>query len=46
MVSFAIITLCVASERLFFVLFLLLFISSSSQSGKFWIQPRTLPTVY
>jgi hypothetical protein len=33
------ITLCVASQR---VLFLLLFISLSTQSGNFWIHPRSL----
>jgi hypothetical protein len=37
-VSFASITLCVASQRVF----LLLFISLSTQSGNFWIYPRRL----
>jgi hypothetical protein len=37
LVSFAAITLCVASQR---VLLLLLFISLSTQSGNFWIHTR------
>jgi hypothetical protein len=38
-VSFDAITLCVASQQVFLVL--LLFISLSTQSGNFWIYPRT-----
>jgi hypothetical protein len=37
LVSFAAITLCVASQRVFVV-----FISLSTQSGNFWLYPRTL----
>jgi hypothetical protein len=37
-VSFAAITLRVASQRVFFVVV----ISLSTQSGNFWIHPRTL----
>jgi hypothetical protein len=38
-VSFAAITLCVASQRLFIVVVL---VSLSTQSGNFWIRPRTV----
>jgi hypothetical protein len=38
-VSFAAITLCVVSQRVFIVF---LFISSSTQSGNLWIHPRML----
>jgi hypothetical protein len=38
-VSFAAINLCVVSQRVCFLL--LLFISLSTQSGNFWIHPRT-----
>jgi hypothetical protein len=37
LMSFAAITLCVASERVFIVI---VFISLSTQSGNFWIYPR------
>jgi hypothetical protein len=37
-VSFATVTLCVASQRVF-----LLFILLSTQSGNFWIHPRIVP---
>jgi hypothetical protein len=41
-VSFDAITHCVASQRVSIVVNLLLFISSSTQSGNFWIHPRLL----
>jgi hypothetical protein len=40
-VSFAAITLCVASQRVFVVVVVVVvFISLSTQSGNFWIYPR------
>jgi hypothetical protein len=39
LVSFAAITLCVASQRMFFSLLLLMM---STQSGNFWIHPRII----
>jgi hypothetical protein len=38
-VSFATITLCVASQRVFIVIVVVYFIMT--QSGNFWIYPRT-----
>jgi hypothetical protein len=40
LVSFAAVTLCVASQRVLLLLLLLLFISISTQSGNFRIHPR------
>jgi hypothetical protein len=43
-VSFVAITLCVDSQRVFIVVVVVvvvLFISLSTQSGNFWIHPRT-----
>jgi hypothetical protein len=45
LVSFAAITLCVTSQRVFLLL-LLLFISLSTQSGNFWIHPRIFAFVH
>jgi hypothetical protein len=39
-VSFAAITLCVASQRMFVVVYFV-----TTQSGKFWIHPRTRQAV-
>jgi hypothetical protein len=40
-VSFAAITLCVASQRVF--IFVVYFVMT--ESGNFWIQPRTSPLI-
>jgi hypothetical protein len=40
-VSFAAITLCVASQRVFIVVVVVVVYFFMAQSGNFWIRPRT-----